>query len=334
MSLLRNLAIGLTAVCGVLLAAPRGAWALNSCINLSPYPIVVSQPVDPFAGAANGSIVISNQAVVATRATTPVAGSTAKVQEADFLFWQPANDTSAYTITNVENNNRSVLYPSGTAALANNSQPQVVTNFGGGTTNAITFHLNMTIPFANVTAGTNTITFPMAYYCKLTGGGNTPDFSGSDPIALQLQFDVQSALQASFVGTALDFGEIGGVSNAQASGHTVSGQLRVASSGPYSVAVTTDNGYRMTFPGGNLANASQKVGYQVNFLGQTVSNASPTFATKTCTAAGLAGTNLAISATLAEGGAGKTAAPNYQDNIQVTFTPLAIPPATTPQACA
>jgi hypothetical protein len=334
MSLLRNLAVGLVATCGALLGAPHGAWALNSCVSLSPYPIVIAQPVDPFAGAANGSITLSNQAVVATRATTPVSGSTAKVQEADFLFWQPTGDTSAYTVQAVESQNRSVLYPANTPAVANNSQAQVVASFGGGSTNSVTFHLNMTIPYANVSVGTNTITFPMAYYCKLTGGGNTPDFSGNDPIALQLQFNVQSALQASFVGTALDFGEVGNVTNAQAASHTVSGQLRVASSGPYSVAVTTDNGYRMTYPGGSVANASQRIGYQVNFLGQTTSNSSPTFATRTCQAAGLSGSNLAISATLAEGGSGKTVAPNYRDNIQVTFTPLAIPPASTPQACS
>jgi hypothetical protein len=323
---LRTLVIALAAFAGVALGAPGAALALNPCITLSPYPIVVTQPVDPFA-LGGGMIQINNVPIVATPNPTPPQGT---VSEADFIFWQPAGDTAAYTITD---GGGSVLYPNGTAATFNNAQHQVETKFNSSTA-PITFHLNLTIPYSSVTTGQNSITFPMAYYCKINSSGPRADFSGNDSTGIQLQFNVQSALQASFVGTALDFGEIGNVTTAQAAGHTVSGQLRIASSGPYAVSVTTDNGYRMTYPGGNVGVAAQKIDYQLNFLGQTASNGSPAFATRTCQAAGISGTNLAVSATLQEGGQGKTPSPTYRDNIQVTFTPLAIPPATAPQVCA
>jgi hypothetical protein len=149
---------------------------------------------------------------------------------------------------------------------------------------------------------------------------------------------VLSALQASFVGPALDFGEIGGLTTAALPSTPNSvkqrtGSIRVASSGPYSVALTSANQFQMTYPGGSLATANQRIPYSLDFLGQTRTTASPTFTTVTCQRAGLSGQYLAVTPTLAEGGAGKAPAPNYQDILTVTVTPLAVPPPSTPVPC-
>ncbi len=85
----------------------------------------------------------------------------------------------------------------------------------------------------------------------------------------------------------------------------------------------SQNDFRLTYPGGNLGDASQAIRYSARFLGQEVtSNAS--FGTRTCARAGMDGSAgvLPLRATLKEGGAAKTPAPNYSDVISITFTPV------------
>ena len=77
------------------------------------------------------------------------------------------------------------------------------------------------------------------------------------------------------------------------------------------------------------ATAVQRLSYKALFLGQTVSNAAPTFTAVTCARAGVPAAQadlLPIRATLLEGGDGKQLSPDYKDVITVTVSPLAVGP--------
>lgn len=147
--------------------------------------------------------------------------------------------------------------------------------------------------------------------------------------AVQINVNVLSALQASYVGPALEFGEIGTKSSTQVASDP--GFIRVASSGPYSVEMQSEKGYRLSYPGGSTSVANQAIGYQANLLGQTRSSANPSTVRQVCSRAGLAGTapsqgiRIPLTVTLLEGGQGKLPAPIYQDNLIVTITPLLDP---------
>jgi len=142
---------------------------------------------------------------------------------------------------------------------------------------------------------------------------------------------VLSALQASYAGTALDFGEVGNkntidVLAAPATYTTpMINHVSVRSSGPYNVTLSSQNAYKLTFPGGSLANPLHTMNYKVLFLGQSKNNASPAFSTVTCLRAGVPAFEadaLSIRATLLEGGDGKLVSPTYQDTLTVTVAPL------------
>src|SRR3546814_4180203 len=93
--------------------------------------------------------------------------------------------------------------------------------------------------------------------------------------ALTVRINVASALQASWAGPALNFGEIGDLDNVAASQRSVEGAVRVASSGPYKVRVSSANGYRMTYAGGSPDNPQQRLHYSASFLGSIASPQSP-----------------------------------------------------------
>lgn len=150
-----------------------------------------------------------------------------------------------------------------------------------------------------------------------------------DTGALRINVNTVSALQAYYAGSVLDFGEIGDVATASVQAtpdrYTTSAanSLRVRSSGPFEVRMRSQNDFRLTYPGGNIADTSQTIRYSARFLGQEVtSNAS--FGTRTCARAGIGGEagTLPLRATLKEGGATKTPATNYGDTISITFTPI------------
>jgi len=204
--------------------------------------------------------------------------------------------------------------------------------FTGNNAASDVFTLNMTLQLPanlNLNAGT-TLPFDIVYSCNGTGGGGPFTDTGTVTNAIVVNVTVLSGLQASYVGTNLDFGEVGNLTNAQVLGAPATyttpttNYIRVASSGPYSVAVTSANNYKLTFPGGSLANPVQTLAYKALFLGQQRTTASPTFTTVTCVRAGTdaAAGILPIRATLLEGGQGKTPAGNYSDVITVTVTPL------------
>lgn len=186
---------------------------------------------------------------------------------------------------------------------------------------------------ANLDLNTTTaLAFDAFFGCNIQGGqGNKTEQIGSFNNAVVFPITVLSALQATYAGTALDFGEVGDKTTTEVlaapSAYTtpLTNNVRVRSSGPYSVTLASDNAYRLTFPGGNLATANNVLRYKVRFLGQERSNASPTFATVTCLRAGVPTSEadiLPVVATLLEGGSGKLVSPTYRDNLTVTVTPL------------
>lgn len=305
-------------------AAAQGARAatISDCITID--SIALSQAYNPFTTAT--SVQTLNLTVRRATAANP------KTQEADFVFVQPQNDSTPYQITYGAT---SVLYPfPGPSLSTTGPNPNtIVADFGGNAQSATqVFTVLVTMPAgANIPAGTFVIPFGIDAVCKFNG---KPTITGTLVDPFNISLTVRSALQAYFAGPALDFGAITNVTTATAGSRTVSGFIHVSSSGPYSVALASGNNFRMTFPGGNLSAANQRVAYRLSFLGQMRDVASPSFTTANCHFTGISGNDLAIAATLQEGGAGKTPAPNYQDLLTVTITPLAVPPGDVYPACS
>lgn len=199
-------------------------------------------------------------------------------------------------------------------------------------------NLRVTVPPGTDLTASEPIYLDLLYICSGEGGLLSVPFPTRQARAVRLDVNVLSALQAYYAGSALNFGEIGDITTqavqAAPATYTTSAAnaLRVRSSGPYEVTVRSQNDFRLTFPGGNLTDATQTIRYQVRFLGRDItSNAS--FGTRTCTRAGVAGAgaSLPIRATLLEGGSGKAPSPNYADTVSITFTPVVT--ASSAQAC-
>ncbi len=261
-------------------------------------------------------------------------GSGNKTRQVDFYISQPAGSPAGYSITY---NGSNVLYTqpaSHTLSLPPPASGTVFYNFGGnGQPDTVSLPLTVTIPPGlDLTAG-RPITFDIVYIC--TGSGALHDVTTPTtlPGAIAIQIDVLSALQASYSGPALSFGEISSVSDAQAPSHSVTGQIRVASTGPFTVAMSATHNYVMTYPGGNTAVAAESIMFSMRLAGETVDHTNHTFTAVACSAAGINGQNLPITATLQEGGATKNASPSYQEVLTVTLTPLAVPYNGTTLAC-
>jgi hypothetical protein len=195
-----------------------------------------------------------------------------------------------------------------------------------------TVTFNVTLPANLNLDASSVINFDIHYGCNGTGGG--PPFSEVS-IALNaftLQVHVKSGLQASFVGPALAFGEVGDKTDGDVTGApgtwTRNGNIRVASSGPYTVDMTSQNGYRMTYSGGSAATEVQNLRYEATFLGNVRNPGNTATISRTCTRAGLGapplsgGVLLPLSVRLLEGGTDEVPSALYQDNLVVTFTPL------------
>lgn len=202
-------------------------------------------------------------------------------------------------------------------------------NNAGSDTATATFQITLP-PLANVEASRQ-LAFDTVFFCNIQGGqSNGQTFSGRINEAVKFPVTVLSALRASYQGTALDFGEIGQVTNAQAPTRILTGNyVRVESSGAYSVDMQSDNKYKLKKPG--AATTGDEIGYKIGFLGEERTPTSFAPITKTCIRAGI-GTaqSLPIKATLVEGGAGKNPSPTYTDFLTVTVTPLIYDaPATT-----
>ena len=173
------------------------------------------------------------------------------------------------------------------------------------------------------------------FACQSTGGKvSTFEQTGTLDNALVFPIMVLSALQASYAGSALDFGEVGALAlgQGQAGPTTPAGNyVRVQSSGPYAVTLASQNAFHLLHPSGTLTDPAATIRYLVRFLGtvrDAVSTATPgsIALSQTCARAGVGAAfedHLPVSATLEEGGAGKTPSPRYSDTLTVTVTPLA-----------
>jgi len=190
-------------------------------------------------------------------------------------------------------------------------------------------NLRVTVPPGTDLSAGEPIVFDILYICSGEGGMLSVPAPVRDSGALRINVNTVSALQAYYAGSALDFGEIGDATTAAVQAapdrYTTSSAntLRVRSSGPFEVRLRSQNDFKLTYPGGSLTDAAQTIRYSAKFLGQEVtSNAA--FGTRTCARAGIGGEagTLPLRATLQEGGAAKTPAPNYADTISITFTPI------------
>ncbi|MBC7491941.1 MAG: hypothetical protein H7241_05815 [Novosphingobium sp.] len=217
------------------------------------------------------------------------------------------------------------------------------TGTGAGSDNVtVTFQVSLP-PSANFTAST-TLGFNVWFACKATGGKvGTFEQTGTDNNALNFPITVLSALQASYAGSALDFGEVGALSLApgQIGPTTPAGNyVRVQSSGPYAVTLASQNAFRLLHPSGAITDPATTIRYRVRFLGAdrdagTTALPGSVALSQTCARAGVGAAfedRLPVSATLEEGGAGKTPSPSYRDTLIVTVTPLAAE-SVAPTAC-
>jgi hypothetical protein len=168
--------------------------------------------------------------------------------------------------------------------------------------------------------------FDVRYLCDYLDGRSD---RGTVNRGFRVYLSVNGSVQASLVGTEPDFGEIGMLSDADvaAAGPSVNQRrhyLRVAGTGPYSVDVSSQNNWRMTATGAPTSTATERIAYRYELLGQEVDSSRPNFTTVHCQASGLAGENIAMTATLTQGGLGKVPSPVYRDIITITIAPLAV----------
>lgn len=187
----------------------------------------------------------------------------------------------------------------------------------------------------NLNASTS-LSFDAIFACSTTGGGSPTQQTGSIPNAVTFPVTVLSALQASFAGTALNFGEVGAVTNVMAPTTTTGtgNYIRVQSSGAYTVTLSSQNAFRLKHPTGSLAVPLERIAYSLKFLGQTRNNVTTPALNglafnQQCARAGVGSAfedKLYLLATLDEGGQGKTPSlgGNYSDILTVTITPQSI----------
>lgn len=197
-------------------------------------------------------------------------------------------------------------------------------NPGQADTATVTFDVIMPANL-NLNAST-TLALDAVFACKMQGGQyNNETDGGTRANAIVFPVKVLSALKASYVGQALDFGEIGAIPATPPAPIRTdpANHVLVLSSGAYQVRLTSQNGYKMKRSG--AATVNDEVRYSLKFLGDTRSPSNTSEINHTCMRAGLAttGQQLKIQATLIDGGAGKNPATDYNDQLTVTVTPLA-----------
>ncbi len=336
---------GLLALAGAAVVAfPLPAWAQTQFSPVCGVTGYATAPAtityDPFSPGGLSQVTIP----LVLQRNRNLLGAT---REVSLILVAPAG-SPALSITYQGNN---VLYPEGGTAgrpRALNSQDfglgaagEVRYQFGNllATDTSTPLNLRVSVPPGTDLSAGGSIYFDILYICSGDGLIAPVVFATRESRAVRLDVNTVSALQAYYAGSTLDFGEIGDVTTAQIQANptqfttSATNSLRVRSSGPYEVQVRSQNDFRLTFPGGNTANAAETIRYSVRFLGQDIaSNAA--FGTRTCARAGVAGAAgvLPIRAKLTEGGAGKTPSPNYADTVTITFTPLVT--ASAAQSCA
>lgn len=313
------------------------AWAASCGISGSS----ASTPVnyDPFNPAGLGTTTVT---LSLTRQNPPGGGFTRSV----FFYLQSptpsANGTeiravSATGSVKIFGSGLNVFYDYGGIGPNLNISPPASTNrylqidFTGNNAASDTVQVIFTIQLpANLDAvAGSSLGFDLHFRCEAS---SKIDETGSIGNAISFPVRVLSALQASFAGPALDFGEVGDRTDAEviASPIIKTGYIRVASSGVFNVTMASTNGYKLTFPSGDLSQASQTLGYQVKFLGETRSPFAANLISKPCGRAGVplaSGQSLPIEVRLLNGGSNRTPAPNYSDSLVVTLSPQITPSA-------
>ncbi len=194
----------------------------------------------------------------------------------------------------------------------------------------VKFNVSMP-PNLNIDAS-ETLSLDAEYACSYSGGGsqNNSTTTGITPGALVFPVTILSALRTYFAGTALDFGEIGLVTDDYANKNTGDqNYVYVQSSGAYDITLQSEKGFVMVNTNG-VTDDKDKIKYSLEFLGENLSSEDyPTpnqiALTKNCKRAGLStvARQLPIKATLMEAGAGKNPSSLYLDTLTVTLAPKA-----------
>jgi hypothetical protein len=331
--LLRYVALALVATTGLMFGAePLSAQSKGTCGVTGQAQASPTITYDPFSPSGITQVTIP---MILTRN----ANGSAKTQTVNFVLTKPLG-TPNYQITY---NGTSVLYTEGNLMghpqIGSQASGEVHYNFGGATApdQSTPFNLVVTVPpNVDLSAG-QPINFDIYYVCAGTGGMADVTTPTKQAAAIKINVNVLSALQASYVGPALDFGEVGERTDSEVATNpgTRTGYIRVASSGPYSVDMTSANGYRLRYPGSSVAVGSgptnDSLRYETTFVGQTRSPSNVLPITRICNRAGLAGTPpsqgilVPLAVKLLDGGQGRNPAPNYQDTLTVTITPLVAP---------
>ncbi|MGV3512402.1 MAG: hypothetical protein ACO1OX_10410 [Novosphingobium sp.] len=310
----------------------NGAQAQSSC-GLSGSGGSTSIQYDPFSSAGLQSVDIP---LTLTRVT---AGGGKKTQEAYFVLTKPAGSPAYQIQATVPGGGTyfNVLYdagsiPSNLPTISNTQTGQIAVQFGGAAQpDFININLRVTVPANTDLIAGGVIQFGIRYVCKGTGGLDDVLTPIDNAAAISINVNVLSALRASYVGTALDFGELAQVTDAQASTVRTSAAnyVRVQSSGPYQVSLGVMSGdaqpYTLTPSGGSTTDAAQQIRYSVRFLGENRSPTATTAITKTCARAGIGDAvedRLPVQGTLIDGGSTKAISPSYSENLVVTIAPL------------
>lgn len=207
--------------------------------------------------------------------------------------------------------------------------------FSGNNAASDLFTVNMTVTLPsnlNLPASTD-LRFDIVYSCAGTGGGGPFTDTGTYSNAITASVTVESKLRASFAGglvgavPAVAFGEIGNETTGGLKTPS-NNYIRVQSTSPYKVNLTSKNKFYMTVEGNPTTDANQKVGYDLKFLGVTLAPGTASgIVNKQCDRAGVGDDvedKLYIQARLAEGGAGKAPSTDYIDELSVSIEPLNI----------
>lgn len=295
---------------------------------------------DPFGSNGLQSVEVP---LAITRKVSPDSPNE-KTQQVYFVMTMPADapnyQMEVYALGSTTTTLGNVLYRENDPLLANkptisnSASNQINYNFGGASQpDTVIFNLRITVPAGTDLRAGQPISFGIRYVCDGTGGMQNVTTQTNLANAVSIDVRVMSALRAYYAGSVLDFGEIGTVPNpigANVVTTSAANHFGVLSSGAYSVALKSDNGFQLKNGG---AGANNMIAYQLNFLGQPLTSATPNATTQAllvnCRPAGItptstsySGDRLYIQGKLLQGGQGKNPAPNYSDVLTVTFTPL------------
>lgn len=345
MTLKRLLAVVTAFIAGATIFA--SAASAQTCGMTGSGAVGSTATYDPFNPSGLGSTTIS---LTVTRFNPPGGSRTEHVR---FILRAQSAAANGITITpigvaatdqaNLEAPLVNIFYNFGAPGPSLSGTPSAGNRFAhiefsgnNAGSNTVTLTFAVTFPANLNLTETQNLSFDMDFACTTQPAGGAA--TGTIPNALTFPVRVLSGLQASFVGPALDFGEVGDktdtdVTSAPAT-FTRTGNIRVASSGPYNLTLTSANGYRMTYTGGNLALENQILRYQLTFGTQTrnPTNVTP-IGPYRCVRAGLGspplsgGVLLPVTVRLLEGGNDEVPAAQYRDELTVTLAPQVTPPS-------